>query len=243
MERRKFVVGLGALAAGTSAAVGSGAFSAALIDDRDANITVSADGDALVALVPGYDDDLAGSDSTVSSDTVAEVNNQLAIDIENDGAGVNVGSTYQVGAIAGDQKDILDETDQAPGLSSTDVIYGEEDDQFFDDKTTAEDPAFGIKNNTSDEILAQLNWEADDAPPDGVDAAMVVDGDPSDLGDGSASSFAFGLDSQPTGETTFGISQGEFAYVSIIIVVEDDADPGDFSGTLEIRAEGAVSQV
>ena len=242
MERRKFTIGLGALATGSAAAIGTGAFSAALIDDRDANITVSADGDALVALVPGYDDDLAGGDSTVSSDTVDEVDNQLAIDIENGGAGVNVGSTYQIGAIAGEQKNVLDETDQAQGLSSTDVIYGEEEDQFLNDKTTAEDPAFGIKNNTSDEILAQLNWEADDNP-DGVNAAMVVDGDPSDLGDGSASSFAFGLDSQPTGETTFGISQGEFAYVSIIIVVEDNADPGDFSGTLEIRAEGAVSQV
>jgi len=242
MERRKFVVGLGALAAGSSAAVGTGAFSAALIDDRDANITVSADGDALVALVPGYDDDLAGDESTVSSDTVAEVDNQLAIDIENGGAGVNVGSTYQIGAIAGDQKDVLNETDQAPGLSSDDVIYGEEEDQFFDDKTTEDDPAFGIKNNTSDGILAQLNWEADD-DPEGVNAAMVVDGDPSDLGDGSASSFALGLDSQPTGETTFGIDPGEFAYVSILIVVEDDADLGEYSGTLEIRAEGAVSQV
>ena len=242
MERRKFVIGLGALATGSAAAVGTGAFSAALIDDRDANITVSADGDALVALVPGYDGDLAGGDSTVSSDTVEEDSNQLAIDIENGGAGVNVGSTYQIGAIAGEQKDVLDETDQAPGLSSSDVIYGEEDDQFFNDKTTEDDPAFGIKNNTSDDILAQLNWQAD-GESEGVHAAMVVDGDPSDLGDGSASSFAFGLDSQPTGETTFGISQGEFAYVSIIIVVEDDAEPGDFSGTLEIRAEGAVSQV
>ena len=41
----------------------------------------------------------------------------------------------------------------------------------------------------------------------------------------------------------FSLTFRNFAYVSIIIVVEDDADPGEFSGTLEIRAEGAVSQV
>ena len=237
---------MGALASGAAAATGTGAFSAALIDDRDANITVSADGDALVALVPGYDEDLAGSDSTVSSDTVAEVDNQLAIDIENDGAGVNVGSTYQIGAIEGEEKDVLDEGDQAPGLTSDDVIYGDEPNQFFDPTTTPNDPAFGIKNNTSGQILVQLNWESendDPGEPSDVNAAMVVAGDPDGLGDGSASSFAYGLEDQPEGETTFSINSGNFAYVSIIIVVEDDADPGEFSGTLEIRAEGAVSQV
>ncbi|MES3160593.1 MAG: hypothetical protein PPP55_03370, partial [Halorubrum sp.] len=65
MERRKFTIGLGALATGSAAAIGTGAFSAAFVGDRDANITVSGDADALLALRPGYD--LVG-DGTVSDD-------------------------------------------------------------------------------------------------------------------------------------------------------------------------------
>ena len=54
MERRKFVVGLGALAAGSSAAMGTGAFSA-FEADRDADIAVTNDAEAYVALEPGDD--------------------------------------------------------------------------------------------------------------------------------------------------------------------------------------------
>lgn len=250
MQRRKFVIGLGALAAGGAAATGTGAFSAALVNDRDANITVSGDSDALLALVPGYD---LVEESTVSEDTVAMEGNQLAIDIGADKDipslerghtthGVNVGSTYQIGAIAGDEKDVLDRADQVDEIDSDDVIYGKEDDQFFEPKDTSDDPAFGIINNTNNDVVAQLNWEATN-DPDGVNAALVVDGDEDpDLGDGWASSWALGLDDQPAGETTFGIDSGNAAYVSLIIVTEDDAAPEDLSGTLELRAEGSVRQ-
>ena len=58
MERRKFVVGLGSLAAGGAAAMGTGAFSKATISDRKVNIAIENDADALVGL-DGDKDSLA----------------------------------------------------------------------------------------------------------------------------------------------------------------------------------------
>lgn len=51
MERRKFVIGLGALAAGGTAAMGTGAFTTANMD-RDASIEVTADSNAYLELRP-----------------------------------------------------------------------------------------------------------------------------------------------------------------------------------------------
>jgi len=234
------MVGLGALSAGAAAATGTGAFSAAFIGGRTANIQVSGDANALLALQPGYD--VGTGDSTVSDEMVyyeSESAEQLAIDISSDdGNGVNVNSTYQIGAIAGDTKDVLD--DQT-AVAADDVIYGQEPNQYLPDATTASDPAFGITNNSENDVIAQLNW--DGTVPEGVKAAMVVDGDSSDLGDGSAAQFGLDLVSdQPDSETTFGINSGSTAYVSIIIVVESDVDAQDITGTLELRSEGAVVQ-
>ena len=51
MQRRKFVIGMGALATGTAAAVGSGAFTS--VDaERDLEIDVVNDNDALLAMSP-----------------------------------------------------------------------------------------------------------------------------------------------------------------------------------------------
>ena len=50
VERRKFVLGVGALAAGGAAAMGSGAFDSASLNDRNADIEVTADQYAFLAL-------------------------------------------------------------------------------------------------------------------------------------------------------------------------------------------------
>lgn len=234
------MVGLGALSAGAAAATGTGAFSAAFIGGRTANIQISGDDNALLALQPGYD--VGTGDSTVSEEMVyyeSESAKQLAIDISSDdGNGVNVNSTYQIGAIADETKTVLD--DQT-AVTADDVIYGKEPNQYLDEATTASDPAFGITNNSENAVIAQLNW--DGTVPNGVKAAMVVDGYASDLGDGSAAEFGLDLLSdQPNSETTFGIDAGETAYVSIIIVVESNVGAQDIEGTLELRSEGAVVQ-
>ena len=61
MNRRNFVIGLGALSAGGAATVGSGAFSTADVN-RDVTIETAEDDAALLALRP-EDDDFAESDA------------------------------------------------------------------------------------------------------------------------------------------------------------------------------------
>ena len=50
MERRKFVVGLGSLAAGGAAAMGTGAFSTSQVNDREVAVDLAADSEAFVEL-------------------------------------------------------------------------------------------------------------------------------------------------------------------------------------------------
>jgi len=90
MERRKFIIGAGALATGSSAAMGTGAFSA-MSAEREANINVVNDGSGLVALTPGEH-----SGSIVSE---SDNSGELTIDFTAGGnaGGVNVNSRYQVG--------------------------------------------------------------------------------------------------------------------------------------------------
>ena len=59
MQRRKFVVGLGSLAAGGAAAVGSGAFTTARTGDRDVAVTTEADSDSFLAVFPSTAEEAA----------------------------------------------------------------------------------------------------------------------------------------------------------------------------------------
>lgn len=87
MQRRKFLIGLGALGAGSVAAMGTGAFSSASIPDRRVNVSVDADHQSTVALVPGDDPDVYVSDE-----------GQLVMDLTGaDGQGVNINSLYTWG--------------------------------------------------------------------------------------------------------------------------------------------------
>lgn len=52
MKRRKFLVGLGSIAAGGAAVMGSGAFESASLNDRDVQATVVNDNQALLRLDP-----------------------------------------------------------------------------------------------------------------------------------------------------------------------------------------------
>lgn len=84
MNRRKLLLGLSGTVAGSSAALGTGAFTTAQLN-RDVDISVVNDSQSLVALIPN--DDVAG----VSEDD----NGQLSISITN--PGINVNSLYQFG--------------------------------------------------------------------------------------------------------------------------------------------------
>jgi len=88
MERRKFVIGLGSLAAGGAAATGTGAFSA-MTADRQAEIDVVDDTDGLVSLTPqGEQVELRGSELAIDTSMGHD---------DGESYGVNVNSVYQFG--------------------------------------------------------------------------------------------------------------------------------------------------
>ena len=98
MQRRKFLIGVGSLAAGSAAAMGTGAFTA-MSATRDANIDVVTDSNGLIGLV-----------DTTDSDVVRTTDNdELTIDFTADGSagGVNGDSQYQVGYIRSANKNFI----------------------------------------------------------------------------------------------------------------------------------------
>jgi hypothetical protein len=66
MERRKFVIGVGSLAAGAAAATGTGAFTS-VEADRDAEVNLATDADAYLALTPGNENGWAASPTVGNS--------------------------------------------------------------------------------------------------------------------------------------------------------------------------------
>lgn len=90
MNRRGFLIGSAGLTGGLTATLGTGAFSAAQVSGRDANIAVSNDSNALVGLVPN--DDIVGVKQGQTG--------KLTIDLEN--PGLNQESVFQFGSFASD---------------------------------------------------------------------------------------------------------------------------------------------
>lgn len=89
MKRRKFLVGMGSLAAGSAALMGTGAFSA-MTAERAVSINVVNDASGLIALRVG---------ETMESDTIRMTDDgTILIDLSaGDAGGVNVDSRYQYG--------------------------------------------------------------------------------------------------------------------------------------------------
>jgi hypothetical protein len=85
MERRKFIIGAGALATGSSAAVGTGALTTASAE-RSVNVGVASDSNAQIGLIEGNDPDIESN------------NGELELDLTgSNGEGVSINSTYTWG--------------------------------------------------------------------------------------------------------------------------------------------------
>jgi len=219
MERRKFVIGLGSLAAGGAAATGTGAFSAAQVSGRDANISVAGDDSALLQLIPGHQ---AVTDGTVGENRVRLEDGQLKITFDDsgseygngDGAGIAPDSVYQVGAISQGFPSVT--YHEEGGSLTDDVLYGDLVDS--DEPKESGDPAFVVRNEsdqTYDDIV--IAWEGESAPSrDKATAAMNVYG-----GGGGTSVFSLEI-SGGTDHASFELAPGEAVYVSLI------ASTGDF---------------
>ena len=146
MERRKFVVGLGALAAGSSAAVGTGAFTAMEAGGRDADINIVNDENALLALQAG------------PTELVGQEDGQLYIDLdlEDNGDGVNPNSTYAVGGLGGGNVPLGDQ--DIPQLEDSDIITT--------DPNINQAPAFRVVNQTTQAQPVEIYYDANSMPED-----------------------------------------------------------------------------
>ena len=256
MERRKFVVGLGALAAGTSAAVGSGAFSAGFIDEREVDIAVNADDETLIQLVPGH---LAvDNPSTVSESRVFLEDGQLGISFDDEGGGngVNPNSTFQLGAIGEDAKfylEYLDEDvpdpDRGSGylqtLSSTDVLYGAGAEDDDTGKTTTDDPAFVVSNQSDETYVVEIASRNPNETPDREDAeALLLTDDVAPIesvGTSVDRGLGVGLNTGDLSKSEFELGPGESVGFSLLLKVGDvDPEGIEWDTTLEFSLGQAI---
>ena len=88
MERRKFVVGLGALASGSAAAMGTGAFTS-VSADRSVDVNVEDDADAYLALTKATDSGGSNKPNAVYFDNSGDEHAVDFGDSGNSGLGVN----------------------------------------------------------------------------------------------------------------------------------------------------------
>ena len=128
MERRNFVLGLGALAAGSGAAVGTGAFSS-VEAQRDIGIDVAGDSDAYLAIEPGDEngDYLTDADTSAAALDFTSSNNQVAGGGE--GLNANALSTFA------DVFSVRNQGTQDVELNVSPLVYTDLDGVFGSDAT------------------------------------------------------------------------------------------------------------
>ena len=242
MERRKFVIGLGSLAAGGAAATGTGAFTAAQISGRDADITVSGDDEALIQLIPG-------DGPTVSDNRVGYEDGQLYISFDDSGSGqstdsgggtgINPNSYYQIGSVNGNQLTELKDGINTGNFDGPNPL----DDTLASDNSVANDPAFSIRNASDNTRLIELSYD-DQSTPDSTEATgllgMFAPDATGAYSSGGAAILALDVASNEvvSDQTTAELAPGEEAKVALFVEVEDvDPDTGsNFEGDLRINA-------
>jgi hypothetical protein len=194
VNRRKMLIGLGALAAGGAAATGTGAFTA-MNANRDANLKVVNDPNGLVGLTVGG---ARGAGEVVGLD-----NGDLFIDFSSDsgGMGVNDNAKYQVGAM--DDENLGDglgdnnpNSPPKPSADDFDSIYDDDtapaaagEGWPYDPDTDTDQSAFVVHNQTDGPIDLEISWVIDDdnETQDDAGAKLYLQGAASDIGDSNSS--------------------------------------------------------
>ncbi len=221
--------------------MGTGAFTAAELDGRTAEIGVVNDSNGLIGLSPG------------STDYVYYENGELTIDFtatgDGGGSGVNPNSTYQVGGLGGFDSNNID---MVPGDPTTDPSVGG---IAIDTETpiNGEDGecAFMVMNQTKNSKDIELTYEANGSFPDNTRLFLVAYypggsnnsqqeeglavGDVANSENGKSASIIFDDDQQYSAS----IGSGEKFYVTILVDVGDvdpESDNTDLGGELVVRA-------
>lgn len=216
MQRRKFLIGTGALAAGSAAAIGSGAFTA-MQAGRDADINVVSDSEGLIAL----------TDETPSDIIRESSNGELLIDFTADGSagGVNVDSRYQVGEFVAINKNFT------PGVPP--LLEGTS-------SNVMSDPAFNIVNNDTVNHEVGVSYECDASDIGGARLIWQFEDEARqyfiDLTGTSTSGSVLvdGKGADPAPEP------GDAVHAALFVDTRGytgDADDLDLSGTLTVSAE------
>jgi hypothetical protein len=233
MQRRKFVIGMGALASGAAASVGTGAFTAMQADGREANINVVSDENALIGLEAGTTDLVTGTSD-----------GQLAINFNLDegGDGVNPNSTYQVGGL-GDVEDLHWLVDGSSNVPTVDQIA-------IDTETSIkEEYAFKLLNQSGEDRAVELTYVPDedhDGLPGDTTIYMVAVTDDDDAPSSETrEELATAASKDRDGSILFtddakwsaDLGSGSSAYVTILVNVDGvDPDEADLSGEIVVRA-------
>jgi hypothetical protein len=215
-NRRKFLAGLGALASGSAAAVGTGAFTS-VSANRDLSVAVADDADALLSI-----DDIDGSPNSAYVDTSGDgVSISITTDIDNDGTdegtGLNNNALTKI-------QDLLRIENQG-----TQDVY-----VYADGMPT--NPRVALGTQASSQIknagTGPGNNQAD-VNPSGSGGAFSLNSsiDPEDIDDDEGTG---------EGEAAPLLAPGD--YVNVEMFAYGDLTGLDFDGTVQIKAE-AVDQV
>lgn len=200
------LLGLGAVVSGSVGAVGSGAFSAAQLDNRTVNISVVNDANALVGLVPNGD--IAGVDDD---------GGKLSISLDNHG--INVDSLYQFGAFVDDE----DFPGNKVGDQFEPVLYSDD----FDVEENFRS-AFAVANQTSQPMDVELSLEITEGENEGYPSFVFQLHDEADQLDV--------IHSPATLSAGVSLATGEAVGVSFSVDTSDSEVGDDLAGTLSLSA-------
>ena len=227
MQRRKFLIGTAGTALGSSALVGSGAFTTGTLENREANIDVVHDNRGALRLV----------DMLPNSDVVGYEDGRLTIDFEAGGAdGINTGGVFTLGAW-GDDRD-------------PDYWDGGESNEFdFIEPWTAPNAAFGIENRGTQTYDLTIEYEADADPGNAELMIHLYNGGLYDYGmieiDSSQQSDSIVIDDvYPAKRQFYGSDDPDDGAKRVFVSLKADTTgvddlSDDLSGTMTITADNA----
>lgn len=231
MQRRKFLAGIGSLAAGSAAAIGTGAFSSVRAS-RNVSANIASDDKALLALRDATNGEIVRQNSS----------DQLIIDFTANGraSGINPDAVYQIGTFG---------------------IYSGKGEIKSEPNGAYNDPAFNIVNQTSQtqEVTMSFDGKANNCllamqidrgleDDTGRDTLLAADDDTSVSADNRDDTDADGVTTAHREEASVSLPSGERAGVAILVNTKRYRLPGnidadaaanasaDLSGTLTISA-------
>lgn len=227
MDRRKFLIGMGSLAAGSATMLGTSATTTFNLNDRQVGANVVTDSAGAVKL-----------DDSTSGDIVTQnASGELEIDFANGSAdGVNIGSVVDVGDYESPNGDgtafrIVNQTTSTIDLEVDFVPNGDYNVENADGSVLR----FGVQRNSFGTQLTDISdaVSADWSSPD--DGDTVSSGDPVRIFDENES-VSLGSDFDP--DTDEGFAAGTQVFVAFQVDADQPGSSTDdnLSGVLDITA-------